>query len=309
MKTDTPNIQLGVALGPIKLSNPVMVASGTFGYGLEYSGLVDIGKLGAVVVKGLSVEPRAGNLPPRLVETTGGLINSIGLENIGVENFIKQKLPALQKHHVPIIANIFGNTVEEYVRVAEKLDQADGISAVEINISCPNVKSGGIVFGTDPKQVFAVVSAVRKATLLPIITKLTPNVSDIGVVAKAAVEAGTNIIAAINTLSAMAVDIYRRRPKLGNVVGGLSGPAIKPIALRKVWEIIQTVDVPVIGIGGITSHEDALEFLLLGAKAIQIGTANFVNPQVSLDIIDGILAFLQDQGIKDVNDFIGTLKV
>jgi len=302
-------VNLKVTLGPLSLPNPVMVASGTFGYGLEYSSLINISKLGGIVVKGLSIEPRPGNPPPRLVETHGGLINAIGLENVGVDNFVNQKLPLLLKHEVPVIVNIFGNTVEEYSELAKILDGVTGISALEINISCPNVKSGGIVFGTDPKQIQKVVSSVRENTGLPLITKLTPNVTDIGEMAKAAVEAGTDIISAINTVSAMAVDINSRKPKLGNIVGGLSGPAIKPIALKKVWNILNSVEVPVIGIGGISNHEDALEFLLVGARAVQIGTANFIHPKTSVEIIEGIRSFLESNGLKDVNEFIGSLKL
>ncbi|RLB04947.1 MAG: dihydroorotate dehydrogenase [Deltaproteobacteria bacterium] len=309
MTAKKAEVNLKVTLGPLSLPNPVMVASGTFGYGLEYSSLVDIRKLGGIVVKGLSIEPRPGNPPPRLVETHGGLINAIGLENVGVDNFVNQKLPLLLKHEVPVIVNIFGNTVEEYSELAKILDGVTGISALEINISCPNVKSGGIVFGTDPKQIQKVVSSVRENTGLPLITKLTPNVTDIGEMAKAAVEAGTDIISAINTVSAMAVDINSRKPKLGNIVGGLSGPAIKPIALKKVWNILNSVEVPVIGIGGISNHEDALEFLLVGARAVQIGTANFIHPKISVEIIEGIRSFLESNGLKDVNEFIGSLKL
>ncbi|HDM78602.1 MAG TPA: dihydroorotate dehydrogenase [Deltaproteobacteria bacterium] len=309
MTAKKAEVNLKVTLGPLSLPNPVMVASGTFGYGLEYSSLINISKLGGIVVKGLSIEPRPGNPPPRLVETHGGLINAIGLENVGVDNFVNQKLPLLLKHKVPIIVNIFGNSVEEYSELAKILDGVTGISALEINISCPNVKSGGIVFGTDPKQIQKVVSSVRENTGLPLITKLTPNVTDIGEMAKAAVEAGTDIISAINTVSAMAVDINSRKPKLGNIVGGLSGPAIKPIALKKVWDILNSVEVPVIGIGGISNHEDALEFLLVGARAVQIGTANFIHPKTSVEIIEGIRSFLESNGLKDVNEFIGSLKL
>ncbi len=309
MNQENSVINLEVTLGPLKLPNPVMVASGTFGYGLEYSSLLDISKLGGIVVKGLSLKPRPGNPPPRIVETCAGLINSIGLENVGVEDFINKKLPLLLKRDVPVIVNILGNTVEEYAEVGNILSDAEGISALEINISCPNVKSGGIIFGTDPKQAYNVVSAVRKNTSLPLITKLTPNVTDIGMMAKVVVEAGTDIISAINTVSAMAVDINTRKPKLANVFGGLSGPAIKPIALKKVWDVVNTVDVPVIGIGGISSYEDALEFLLIGAQAIQVGTANFINPGTSIEIIEGIRSFLERNNIDDINKFIGSLEL
>ena len=307
--SDKKDISLEVSLGPLTLPNPVMVASGTFGYGVEYSGLVDIEKLGAIVVKGLSLEPRPGNPPPRLVETHGGLINAIGLENVGISNFINQKLPVVLKKNARVIANIFGNTVDEYAELARILDDTNGICAIEINISCPNVKAGGILFGTDPVQAFKVVSAVRKNTTLPIITKLTPNVTDISEIASASVEAGTDIISAINTVSAMAVDIYSRKPRLGNVFGGLSGPAIKPIALKKVWDVVSSVTVPVIGIGGITDYKDALEFLLVGARAVQIGTANFVNPKAPLEIIEGMRLFFESEGIRDVNQFIGSFNV
>ncbi len=309
MKKNELSVNLEVTLGPLVLPNPVMVASGTFGYGLEYSSLLDISKLGGIVVKGLSLERRSGNRPPRLVETHGGLINAIGLENVGVDNFIRQKLPLLLKKRVPVIANIFGNTVEEYGELARILNDTDGISALEINISCPNVKSGGIVFGTDPRQAARVVSTIRKNTKLPLITKLTPNVTDIGEIAKAVVKAGTDIISAINTVSAMAVDINSRKPRLGNIAGGLSGPAIKPIALKKVWDILNSVDVPVIGIGGITNYEDALEFLLIGARAIQIGTANFIEPKTPLQVLEGIRSFLESKGYKDVDSFIGSLEL
>ena len=309
MSIKEKQVKLEVQLGPLLLPNPVMVASGTFGYGLEYSSLVDIGKLGGVVMKGLSLEPRPGNLPPRLVETFGGLINAIGLENVGVRVFVDQILPSVRRQDVTIIANIFGNSVDEYARLAKILSEAEGITAMEINISCPNVKRGGMVFGTDPRSAFEVVSSVRKNTSLPVITKLTPNVTDIGMIARAVVDAGTDVISAINTVSAMGVDIYERKPRLGNVVGGLSGPAIKPIALKKVWEIVQTVSVPVIGIGGIVNYKDALEFLLIGAKAVQIGTANFINPKASLETIRGIESFLDSQGICDINEFIGSLIV
>ncbi len=307
--SDKNDISLEVSLGPLTLPNPVMVASGTFGYGVEYSGLVDIEKLGAIVVKGLSLEPRPGNPPPRLVETHGGLINAIGLENVGISNFINRKLPVVLKKNARVIANIFGNTVDEYAELAKILDDTNGICAIEINISCPNVKAGGILFGTDPVQAFKVVSAVRKNTTLPIITKLTPNVTDISEIASASMEAGTDIISAINTVSAMAVDIYSRKPRLGNVFGGLSGPAIKPIALKKVWDVVSSVTVPVIGIGGITEYRDALEFLLVGARAVQIGTANFVNPKAPLEIIEGMRLFFESEGIRDVNQFIGSINI
>ncbi|MBP8644500.1 MAG: dihydroorotate dehydrogenase [Syntrophobacteraceae bacterium] len=298
---------LSVQLGPLRLRNPVMVASGTFGYGSEYAPFVDIRKLGAIVVKGISLEPRAGNPPPRLVETPGGLINSIGLENVGLESFLTQKLPYLRGLEVPVIVNIFGNTLEEYGQLAQELDGIPGISALEINISCPNVKQGGMVFGTDPFMAASVIRAVRKATSFPLITKLTPNVTRIGDIAGAVVEAGSDMVSCINTLAAMAVDVFSRRPKLANVVGGLSGPAIRPVALRCTYEVLQAVSCPVIGIGGICDAGDALEFLLLGARAVQVGTANFISPTATLEILEGIRRFLESQGIECIEDYIGTL--
>ncbi|MCG6980442.1 MAG: dihydroorotate dehydrogenase [Deltaproteobacteria bacterium] len=308
MTINSPVI-LAVELGPLRLKNPVMVASGTFGYGQEYAALVPLENLGGVVVKGISLEPRSGNPPPRIWETCGGMLNSIGLQNVGLQTFLREKLPHLRPLQVPVIVNLFGNTVEEYGELAAGLDGHEGIDALEINISCPNVKAGGMAFGSDPKMVFQVVSAVRSRTNLPVITKLTPNVTDITLPAKAAEDAGTDILSLINTVAGMAVDPQTRRPRLGNVVGGLSGPAIKPIALRMVWQVIQASNLPVIGLGGIVSVEDALEFLIIGAKAIQVGTANFVNPQVTLDIISGLEDYLRQQGLRDINQIIGTLEV
>lgn len=301
------NPDLSVQLGPLRLKNPVMAASGTFGYGAEYSDFVDLRELGAIVVKGLSLQPRPGNPPPRLAETPAGLINAIGLENVGVESFIREKLPFLAQLQVPVIANIFGNTVDEYAELASRLDGIPGLAAIEINISCPNVKQGGMVFGTDPSMAAGVVEAVRRTASMPIITKLTPNVTRIAQIARAVVDAGSDMLSCINTIAAMAVDIFSRRPKLANIVGGLSGPAIKPIALRCTYEVVQAVHCPVIGIGGITNATDALEFLLIGARAVQIGTANFVRPSVTREVIDGMRRFLGVQGIHSVEEFIGTL--
>jgi len=298
---------LSVQLGPLRLKNPVMVASGTFGYGEEYSDFIDLRQLGAIVVKGISLWPRPGNPPPRLVETPGGLINAIGLENVGVDAFLTSKLPYLRDLQVPVIVNIFGNIVEEYAELASRLDDAPGVVALEINISCPNVKKGGMVFGTDPAMAAGVVQAVRRSTSLPLITKLTPNVTRMGEIARAAVDAGSDMLSCINTVAAMAVDIFSRRPKLANIVGGLSGPAIKPIALRCTYEVLQAVNCPVIGIGGISSATDALEFLLLGARAVQIGTANFIRPAVTREIVEGIERFLQVEGLDNIEAYIGTL--
>jgi dihydroorotate dehydrogenase (NAD+) catalytic subunit len=302
-------VNLAVELGPLRLKNPVMVASGTFGYGQEYAALVPLENLGGVVVKGISLEPRSGNPPPRIWETCGGMLNSIGLQNVGLQTFLREKLPYLRPLQVPVIVNLFGNTVEEYGELTAGLNGHEGIDALEINISCPNVKAGGMAFGSDPKMVFQVVSAVRSRTNLPVITKLTPNITDITLPAKAAEDAGTDILSLINTVAGMAVDVQTRRPRLANVVGGLSGPAIKPIALRMVWQVIQATNLPVIGLGGIVSVEDALEFLIIGAKAIQVGTANFVNPQVTLDIISGLDDYLRQHGLSNINQIIGTLEV
>jgi dihydroorotate dehydrogenase (NAD+) catalytic subunit len=308
MTNDSP-INLAVELGPLRLKNPVMVASGTFGYGQEYASLVPLESLGGVVVKGISLEPRTGNPPPRIWETCGGMLNSIGLQNVGLQTFLEEKLPWLRPLQVPVIVNLFGNTVEEYGELAAGLDGHEGVDALEINISCPNVKAGGMAFGSDPQMVYQVVSAVRSRTNLPVITKLTPNVTDITVPARAAEDAGTDILSLINTVAGMAVDPQTRRPRMANVVGGLSGPAIKPIALRMVWQVIRASRVPVIGLGGIVSVEDALEFLIVGAKAIQVGTANFVNPRVTLEIISGLESYLRKQGRRDINEIIGTLEL
>jgi dihydroorotate dehydrogenase (NAD+) catalytic subunit len=298
---------LSVRLGPLRLKNPVMTASGTFGYGEEFADFLDLGCLGAVVVKGISLLPRPGNPPPRIVETPAGMINAIGLENVGVEVFLASRLPRLRERGVPVIVNIFGNTVEEYAELASRLDGAAGIEALEINISCPNVKQGGMIFGTDPAMAAKVVEAVRLSTGLPLITKLTPNVTRIGEIARAVVDAGSDILSCINTVAAMAVDIFSRRPKLANVMGGLSGPAIRPVALRCTYEVVRSVNVPVIGVGGITGAADALEFLLVGARAVQVGTANFINPATAVEIVEGIERFLQVQGLAGIEEYIGTL--
>jgi dihydroorotate dehydrogenase (NAD+) catalytic subunit len=298
---------LRVRLGPLTLANPVLVASGTFGYGEEYADFVDLTRLGAVVVKGISLEARAGNPPPRIVETPSGMINAIGLENVGVDKFLEEKLPALQSRRVPVIVNILGNTADQYVELASRLDGIAGIAALELNISCPNVKEGGMAFGADPAMAGRLVEKVRQATRLPLITKLTPNVTSIAAVAKAVEAAGTDIVSCINTVSALAVDAFSRRPKLANLVGGLSGPAIKPIALRCVYETVQSVRCPVIGIGGIASAVDAMEFLLVGARAIQVGTANFVRPTATMEIIEGMERVLRFLGLSRIEDYIGTL--
>ena len=303
------SIDLSTDIGGVLLKNPVMTASGTFGYGKEYATYFDLNKLGAIIVKGISLEPKVGNPPPRIAETTGGMLNAIGLENIGVERFIEEKLPFLIGLDVPIIVNLFGNTIEEYCEVTNRLDRTSGISGIELNISCPNVKEGGVKFGTEAKRAFKVVSLVRQATKLPLIVKLSPNVTDITEIARSVQDAGADALSLINTITGMAIDIETRTPKLGNITGGLSGPAIKPIALRMVWEVAKVVKVPVIGIGGITTAADALEFIIAGASAIQVGTANFINPLAAMDILSGIEKYLKNHKIKEMKTLIGGLKI
>ncbi len=290
-----------------RFKNPVWTASGTFGYGEEFSRYTDLKRLGAIVVKGLSLRPRQGNPPPRIAETPCGMLNAIGLQNVGVDNFIKKKLPFLRKIKTPVIANIFGETIEEYCEVARRLEEAGGITAIEINISCPNVKKGGIVFGTDPSEARRVVSAVRAATRLPLITKLSPNVTDIKIMARAVVDAGSDAISLINTITGMAIDVERRRPRLRTITGGLSGPAIRPIAVRMVWEVYNAVKAPIIGMGGIMTTEDALEFIIAGATAVQVGTANFVDPDAAVKVVDGIEAYLKRHGVS-VKELTGSLR-
>jgi dihydroorotate dehydrogenase (NAD+) catalytic subunit len=298
---------LAVNLAGLQLANPVMPASGTFGYGTEFSPYLDLNNLGALVTKGLSLRPKAGNPTPRIAETASGMLNAIGLQNVGIDAFVRDKVPFLASLSTPVIANFFGNTLDEYIQVADKLSAIDVVAAVELNISCPNVKQGGIVFGTDPKAAAQVVSEVRRCLKKPLIVKLTPNVTDITVVARAVEEAGADVICCVNTLTGMAVDIHSRKLRLANGTGGLSGPAIKPIALRMVHQVVRAVSLPVIGVGGIMSAEDALEFLLVGASAVQVGTANLVNPGAMTEIIAGIADFLSTQGIADINDWIGGL--
>ncbi len=299
---------LAVEVAGLRLKNPVMPASGTFGYGEEYAPYLDLNRLGAIVTKGLSLNPKAGNPTPRIAETTSGMLNAIGLQNVGVDAFIREKTPFYRDLRTPVIANFFGNTLEEYGEVARRLSDIPEITAVELNISCPNVKQGGIVFGTDPLAASQVVELVRRHLAKPLIVKLTPNVTDVTVVARAVEEAGADAISCINTITGMAVDIKTRRPKIANRTGGLSGPAIRPIAVRMVHQVVQAVNIPVIGIGGIMCASDALEFLIVGAKAVQVGTANFIDPGVMLEIIDGIERFLVEEGMVDVNEVIGSLK-
>ncbi len=302
-------MNLSVQLGGLRLKNPVLTASGTFGYGVEYEELLDLSLLGGLVTKGLYLEPRDGAPTPRIVETPAGLLNAIGLQGVGVRAFVSDLLPRLRRHDTALIVNVCGDTVEEYAEVARILDQAEGVHALEVNISCPNVKKGGMAFGGDPQMTHAVVAAVRRATRLPLIPKLSPNVGDITVFARAAEEAGADALSCVNTLLGLSVDVETRRPRLGFGTGGLSGPAIRPVAVRLAWQAARAVKVPVIGIGGITSAEDALEFLIAGCRAVQIGTANFVDPGVSLRVIDGLGAYLRRHGLGDVNALVGTLEL
>jgi dihydroorotate dehydrogenase (NAD+) catalytic subunit len=300
---------MSVDIAGIKLKNPVMTASGTFGYGEEFAPLLDINRLGAIITKGTSLKPMEGNSPPRTVETVGGLINSIGLQNVGVQAFLRDKLPFLRQFKTPVIVNIFGGTVREFGEVARRLDDIPGIAGLEVNISCPNVAKGGVLFGVDPKMAHHVVRTVRRATQRPIIVKLTPNVTDITLIAKAVEEAGADAISLINTLMAMAIDPQTRTPLLNNIIGGLSGPAIKPVALRLVWQAVNAVEIPVIGIGGIMTPEDALEFIIVGARAVQVGMANFVNPTACIEIIDGIEAYLTENGFRQIGQLVGSLRI
>ena len=290
------------------LDNPVMTASGTFGYGTEYSQLFDIQRLGAIICKGTTLKPREGNPQPRLVETASGVINSIGLQNIGVKALIKEKAPVWAMWRVPVIVNIAGDTVEEYGKLAQELDGVEGIRGIEVNISCPNVKAGGAAFGADAKSAAAVTKAVRAATSLPVMVKLTPNAGDIVGVARAVVDAGADAVSLINSVKGMAIDIKTRRPTIGNVTGGLSGPAIKPLALALVYEVAGAVKVPVIGCGGIANAQDALEFIMAGASAIQVGSATYSNPRASLDVLEGIERFMEKEGIKKLGEIIGAAR-
>lgn len=294
--------------GGVILKNPVMTASGTFGYGLEFSEFVDLNRLGGIVVKGLSLKPSKGNPPPRIVETASGMLNAIGLENIGIETFIADKLPLLEHYTSPIFANIYGRDIGEYAALAARFETVDAVAGVEVNISCPNVKLGGIAFGADPKVAQAVVQAVREQTHKHVMVKLSPNVTDIVDIASHVADAGADSISLINTLTGMAVDMDTGRPKLANVTGGLSGPAIKPIALRMVWQVAQTVSIPVIGIGGIVSANDALEFLIVGATGVQVGTANFINPQASVDVVNGLENYLKKKNLNHIKEVIGSLQ-
>jgi dihydroorotate dehydrogenase (NAD+) catalytic subunit len=303
-------MNLSVQLAPkhkkgLILANPVMTASGTFGWGTEYEHPFDIEKLGAIVCKGTTLKPREGNPQPRIAETPCGVLNSIGLQNIGVEAVLKEKAPVWAGWRVPVIVNIVGETVEEYGRLASMLDGVAGISGLEVNIGCPNIEAGGAEFGANPGPAAEVTAVVKRATSLPVMVKLTPDTGDIAEVAKAVEKAGADAISLINTLRGMVIDIARRRPLLGSIYGGLSGPAIKPIALHMVYSVVGAVDIPVVGMGGITTSSDALEFIMAGASAVEVGTANFTNPNAPLEILEGIKQFMKKEGVSDINELIG----
>ena len=296
-------------IGGIELENPVMTASGTFGYAVEFEELVDLNRLGGIIVKGLSLKPSMGNKPPRIVETACGMLNAIGLENVGIEAFAKEKLPFLKKLSTPVFTNIYGKSISDYALLAARIDKLIEIAGIEVNISCPNVKAGGLAFGVVPETAAEVVDAVRKKTSKPLIVKLSPNVTDITQIARAVEGAGADSLSLVNTITGMSIDIETRRSRLANITGGLSGPAIKPVALRMVWQVAQSVKIPVIGVGGIMSAQDALEFMIAGAAAVQVGTANFVNPNATIDIIEGIEEFLIEKKISSIRDIIGTLEI
>jgi dihydroorotate dehydrogenase (NAD+) catalytic subunit len=303
-------VDLSVQLAPthqrgLLLANPVMTASGTFGYGIEYSELFDIQRLGAIVCKGTTSKPREGNPQPRLVETACGILNSVGLENVGVEAVIKEKAPIWANWRVPVIVNIAGETIDEYTEVAARLEGVAGVSGIEVNISCPNIASGGMEFGTNPKSAAEVAAAVKAASSLPVIVKLGPNVTDIAEIALAVSEAGADAITLINTVQGMAIDIKGCRPSLGNIAGGLSGPAIKPLALYMVYKVAGIVDIPIVGCGGISCAGDALEFLMAGASAVQVGTANLTSPQAALDVLGGIRQFMKRENLKNIEAIVG----
>jgi len=300
---------LSVEIAKVKFSNPVLVASGTFGYGEEYDQLIDLSRLGGIITKSVTLEQREGNPPPRTCETPCGMLNAIGLTNLGVDAFIREKLPFLRRLKTKVIVNVAGSTIEDYVSVTRRLNYCKGIDMLEINISCPNVKQGGLAFGARPESARACIRQIKDNTSYPIIAKLSPNVTDIAEIAQAVQEAGADAVSLINTLVGMAIDVENRRPILGNVTGGLSGPAIKPVALVMVWKVVQAVDLPVIGIGGIMNTRDALEFILAGACMTQVGCGNFVDPQTSIKIVDGLHGYLKEKKLARIGDLIGKLEI
>jgi len=303
------SVNLSVNVGALRLNNPIIAASGTFGYGVEFAHLVDLNRLGGIVVKGLSLEPMAGAPPPRLCETPSGMLNAIGLQNIGVRAFVAEKLPVLRSYQTAVIANVFGCTVEEYVGVIRILEEAEGLAAYELNISCPNTAHGGIQFGSDPQMVSEVVAAARSAAKRPLWIKLSPNVTDIAAIARAAEDAGADALTVANTYQGMSVDTRTRKSRLGRLTGGLSGPAIRPITLRLVYEASRAVKIPVVGLGGIERVEDVLEYMIVGAKAVQVGTANFSDPAACGNLVDGLEKCCRSVNIREISDLIGTLHV
>ncbi len=299
---------LSVALGPLRLKNPVIAASGTFGYGTEFLPFLDLSELGGLVVKGLSLEPRVGNPPPRIVETPAGMLNAIGLQNVGVDAFVREKLPALAGYDTVVLANVFGETEEEYALACARLDGAPGLGAIELNVSCPNTEAGGMIFGNDPIALGRVTRACRRSTRLPLLVKLSPNVTDIREGARAAEAEGADALSLVNTFVGMAVDVDRRRPVLANVAGGLSGPAIRPLAVWMTWQASRAVKIPVVGMGGILTARDALEFILAGASAVQVGTANFIQPDACIRVIRGLEDHLTSRGLSSIREIVGTLE-
>ncbi|HZN56149.1 MAG TPA: dihydroorotate dehydrogenase [Candidatus Polarisedimenticolaceae bacterium] len=299
---------LAVDVGTVRLKNPVLTASGTFGYGLEFLPFLKLSELGGIVTKGLSPKPRRGNPPQRIVETPAGMLNAIGLQNVGVDAFLSEKLPALREHDTAVVANVFGETEAEYVEVCEKLDGAPGLAAIELNVSCPNTEAGGMIFGNDPAALARVTRACRRAARMPLWVKLSPNVTDIREVARAAEAEGADALSLVNTFVGMSVDVLKARPVLANVSGGLSGPAIRPLAVWMTWQVRRAVQVPIIGMGGIMTARDAMEFILAGATAVQVGTANFVAPRAAVDVAEGLAAWLTLHGIGSIRELTGTLR-
>lgn len=298
---------LSVEIGSVRLKNPVLTASGTFGYGLEFLPFLDLAQLGGIVSKGLSPHPRSGNPPERIVETPAGMLNAIGLQNVGVDAFISDKLPKLKGCNTAVVANVFGETEGEYVEVCKKLDAATGVAAIELNVSCPNTEAGGMIFGNDPVSVANITRACRAATRLPVWVKLSPNVTDIRETARAAEAEGADAISLVNTFVGMAIDVEKRRPVLANVSGGLSGPAIRPLAVWMTWQVRCAVTIPIVGMGGIMTARDAVEFIIAGATAVQVGTANFVSPRAAVDVAEGLAQWLKDRNIASVRELVGTL--